>query len=87
MKVRLKYFKLLFIIFDRPVSLVVKGTAVGAGGLGFNFRAGQIGHSVANGSPPLRCFFRAVLLRRLAVEMDPATRCKFRRNTASIIKL
>ena len=29
----------------------------GAGGLGFKSRAGQIGHSVANGSPPLRYFF------------------------------
>ena len=29
----------------------------GAGGLRFKSRAGQIGHSVANGSPPLRLFF------------------------------
>ena len=29
----------------------------GAGGLRFKSRTGQIGHSVANGSPPLRHFF------------------------------
>ena len=29
----------------------------GAGGLRFKSRVGQIGHSVANGSPPLRHFF------------------------------
>ena len=29
----------------------------GAGGLRFKFRAGQIGHNVANGSPLLRHFF------------------------------
>ena len=29
----------------------------GAGGLRFKSRAGQIGHSVANGSPPLQHFF------------------------------
>ena len=38
--------------------------AVGAGGLGFDFRAGHISHSVANGSPLLRRFFVALLPRR-----------------------
>ena len=33
---------------------MVKDIAVGAGGLGL--RAGQIGHSVDNDSPPLGCF-------------------------------
>ena len=37
----------------------------------FDSRAGQIGHSVANGSPPLRRFFGAVLFRRQAAEMEP----------------
>ena len=36
----------------------------GAEGLGFNSQAGQSGHNVANGSPPLRRFFEAVLPRR-----------------------
>ena len=31
--------------------------ASGAGGLGFDSRACQIRHRVANGSPPLRYFF------------------------------
>ena len=46
---------------NRPVSSVVKHTAVSAGGLGFDSRVGQIKHSV-NGSPPLSRFFKAVLL-------------------------
>ena len=40
---------------------VTKHIAIDAGGLQFDFRAGQIGHSVDNGSPPLRRFFVAVL--------------------------
>ena len=31
---------------------MVKDIAIGAGGLGFDSEAGQIGYSVANGSPP-----------------------------------
>ena len=31
--------------------------ASGVGSLGFDSRAGQIRHRVANGSPPLQCFF------------------------------
>ena len=38
----------------------VKGNAIGAGGLGFDSRAAQTGHSVDSGSPPLRRFFGAV---------------------------
>ena len=49
-------------------------------------RAEQIGRSVANGSPPLRCFFRAVFSRRLAAEMDLAT-YTLGRNIASIMKI
>jgi len=33
---------------------MVNARASFAGGLGFKFRAGQILHSVANGSPPLQ---------------------------------
>ena len=43
---------------------MVKGTATDAGGLGFDFQAGQIGHTVVSGSPPLPRFFGAVLPRR-----------------------
>ena len=39
---------------ERTVGGVVKHIAIGAGGLRFGFRAGQIEHSVANCSPPLR---------------------------------
>ena len=37
---------------------------IGAGGLGLNSLASQIGRIVSDGSPPLRRFFRAVLRRR-----------------------
>ena len=33
-----------------------QNVAIGAGSLGFDSRIGQIGHSIANGSPPLRRF-------------------------------
>ena len=57
-----------------------------AGGLGFHFRAGKIGHSVANRSSPPGLFFRAVLSRRIAALTSPATRDTHRRNAASIRK-
>ena len=44
------------------VSAVVKDTVVGVGGLGFDYRADQIGHRVANGSPPPQCFCVAQIL-------------------------
>ena len=45
----------------------------GAGGLRFNSRTGQIGHSVTNGSPPLRHSSKgAVLPGRNDAEMGPA---------------
>ena len=45
------------------VAVMVNDIVTGALGLGFNFRAGQIGHCVVNGSPLLQRFFEAVLLR------------------------
>ena len=42
---------------------------------------------LANGSPPLLCFFGAVKLTRKATETDSATRYTLRRNTASIMKI
>ena len=36
----------------------------GAGGLRFKYRAGQIKHSVANGSPPLRHFLERSCVAR-----------------------
>ena len=42
-------------ISGQPVYAVVdKDFFIGAVGLGFHFQAGQIGHSVANGSPLLQ---------------------------------
>ena len=64
------YFSLLTFIringfaLDQPVGVVVKHIAIGAGGLGFDFRPGKIGHIVANDSPPLQGLFGAVLPRR-----------------------
>ena len=43
---------------------LLKYTIIGAGNARFDYRAGQIGYSVVNGFPPLRCFFGAELSRR-----------------------
>ena len=43
---------------------MLKDFAIDAEGLGLNSQAGQVGHSVANGSQPLRRFFGAALPRR-----------------------
>ena len=48
----------------RLVSRGCSDIAIGAGDLGFDSWIGQIGHSVANDSPPLQHFFGAVLSRR-----------------------
>ena len=72
---------------DRPVGGAVKDIAIDAEGLGFDFRAGQIRNRVDIDSPPPRCFFRAVLPRHLAVEIDPAARYTLRCITASIMKI
>ena len=53
---------------------MLKDVAIDAEGLGLNSQAGQVGHSVANGSPPLWRFFGAALLRREAAGSGPATR-------------
>ena len=63
--------------FYQPASSAAK-IAIGVEGLGFESRVGQIGHSVAKDSPPLRCFFGAVVLhRRQVAEMSPATSSRF----------
>ena len=50
---------------NKPASLSSGNTFVsGAGGLRFKSRAGQIGHSVANGSPPLRHIFESSCVAR-----------------------
>ena len=36
---------------------MVKDIAIGTRGLMFDYRVGQFGHGVANGSPPLPLFF------------------------------
>ena len=69
---------------DRLAQLL---SALLCGGLGFDSRAGQIEHSVANGLPTLRHFYRAVLPKHKAAEMRPATRYTPGRNTASIMKV
>ena len=48
--------KMGYLKINRPVGRVLKDLAVGAGGLGLDFLAGQTGHSVANASPPLSRF-------------------------------
>ena len=68
-------------------NVVIKDIAVGARGLGIYNRAGQIGRSVASGSPPLRSFFVVVLFRRYAAQMDSAAHHMLLCNDASIMKV
>ena len=51
----------VYLVFNKPVGIVVKDIAVGIGGLRFDSLAGQIAHSVANGWPPLRPVFGILL--------------------------
>ena len=63
--------------------------AIGAIGQAFDSQAGQIRQSVANGSPPLRCFFGAVLSEVLCAEMGPATRrawASYRQHNEDLIR-
>ena len=48
----------------RYLEAIVKDVATDAESLGFNSQVGQIEHTAANGSPPLRRFFGAELSRR-----------------------
>ena len=76
---------MLFSLLDLVVS---NDIAIGARGLGFAPRAGQIGHSIARDSSP-RLFssnFEAELPGRSTAETGPATRYTLWRNTASIMK-
>ena len=70
-------------VVNYQVSSVVKGMRE----VWARFPGQSIGRSIANGSPPLRCFFGAVLPRRLTAKMDPAARFTLRRNTAGTIKI
>ena len=56
----------MLIIFHQTGRLKrsAEDVAIDAEDLRFNFQTGQIGHSVANGSPPLRRFFGPVLPKR-----------------------
>ena len=53
------YYKRINFFYQETSNCWSSGNAFvsGAGGLRFKSRAGQMGHSVANGSPPLRHFF------------------------------
>ena len=71
-----------------------KAFIYGAGGLRFNTRAGQIGHSVANGSPTLQHFFAGLPERsdgaglpgRSDAEMGPANSFHTSASIISIMK-
>ena len=56
----------------RLASLVVEDIAIGAEGLRFDYREGEVAHSVANGLQPMLRFFGAVLPRCSAAWMSPA---------------
>ena len=62
-------------MLNRPVGrAVTRSSQEREVDLRFEFRAGQIGHSVANGSPPLQHFFerKYAARRRNDAEMGPA---------------
>ena len=61
----------------------------GAGGLRFNYRAGIIGHNVANDSPPLGHFFKRSCVGRVAMTQSWAWQTLYTlwRNTATIMKI
>ena len=48
------------LLTNESLAQLLSAHAIGAGGLRFDYRTGQIGRSVANGSPPLQRFFGAV---------------------------
>ena len=62
--------------------LMAKVIAIGTGGMGL-----IPGPVKSDTVPPMARFFGAVLLRRLALEMGPATRYTFRRSATSIMKI
>ena len=70
---------------------MLKDFAIDAEGLGLNSQAGQVGHSVANGSQPLRRFFAAALPRRKsrgrALPLATTFRYSNEFNETSIIKI
>ena len=70
--------------YDRPVGGVGEDVAIGEGDFGFDYRAGQIGRSVAKVLPKLQYFFGAVFP---SAEMGPATRYTLLRNGTSIMKI
>ena len=63
---------------------MARHTAIREGGLGFDL--GMVKSTIANGPPPVRCFFRAVLPRRNAAGTNPTAGYTLRRNSASIFK-
>ena len=57
----------------RPVCSFAKHITIGTRGLGFDLRAGLIGRGVVNGSSPLLRIVGALLPRRKATKMVPAS--------------
>ena len=68
---------------NRPVSSVTKHITSGAGGQGFDSRAGQIGHSVFLSYT----FLRSCIAQALSHGDAPATRHTLRRKTPSVMKI
>ena len=69
------------------IKLSCDNIAIDAGDLEFDSRVGQSGHSVVNGSEPLRRFFGSMLPMRKAAETVPSTCYTVRRNNANRIKI
>ena len=76
-------------IMDRPVGRTVTRSSLEQEIWSTNLARGQIGHSIGNGSPPLRNFFEKSKLRcpgAMRQRWTPQTRYTLRRNTASTTK-
>ena len=71
-------------LVPRPLAQLRSASAIGAAGLGFQSRVGEIGTV----SPPLRRFFRAAYVAQALSRGDgPSTRYTFPRDAASKISI
>ena len=71
---------------DPSARAVAQGIAIGAGGVGFNSWAGQIGHKQQRLTTEAM-FLRICVAQALSRGEGPRTRYTLRRNTASIMKI
>ena len=75
-------------VWNRPVGVVVRDIATGAGGLGFDSRVSQVRHSRQSLTARHRCTIASELCgQALSGKMGPTTRYMLKRKTARIMKI